>query len=78
MAAGRYDFIIEQGATFSRQVTWQDENGVGINLAGYTITGKLRKKTSDNKEIASFNCVLITPASGIFSFSLLSGNLESK
>lgn len=68
--AGRYDFTIEQGATFSRQVTWQDESGAGINLTGYTITGKLRKKTSDNKEIASFTCALVTPTSGIFSFSL--------
>ncbi len=70
MAAGRYDFKIEQGATFTRQATWSDENGVPINLTGYTISGKIRKKYSDSNEIATFTCELVTPLSGIFSFSL--------
>lgn len=34
MAAARYSFIIEQGATTNIQVTWQDESG-SVNLSGY-------------------------------------------
>lgn len=70
MAAGRYDLVIEQGATFSRQVTWQNQDGSAVNLTGYSIAGKLRRKTSDNQAIASFTCTITNASSGIFTFSL--------
>lgn len=34
--AGRYNIIIEQGATFSRVLTWRDAQGALIDLSGYT------------------------------------------
>lgn len=70
MAAGRYDTTIEQGATFSRQVTWQSQDGSAINLTGYTLSGKIRKKASDAKELISFTCTIVNASSGIFTFSL--------
>ena len=54
MAAGRYDTIIENGATFQRVFNWKDSAGVGINLTGYTITGKVKAKTSDKAALATF------------------------
>lgn len=36
MAAGKYNFTIEQGAKFSRVLTWKDSAGNLINLTGYT------------------------------------------
>jgi hypothetical protein len=36
MSAGKKDFIIEQGATFSKVLTWKDSAGAAINLTGYT------------------------------------------
>lgn len=70
MAAGRYDFIIEQGATFSRQITWQNEDGSAVNLSGYTIAGKIRRKPSDVQELVSFTCTVTNAANGVFTFAL--------
>lgn len=54
MAAGRYDTIVEQGATFERVFNWKDNTGAGINLTGYTISGKVKAKLSDKTALASF------------------------
>jgi hypothetical protein len=35
MAAARYSFIVEQGATTNIQLKWEDENG-SIDLSGYS------------------------------------------
>lgn len=70
MAAGKYDFIIEQGATFTRQITWQDSSGVGIDLTGFSLSGKIRRKYTDTTALTSFTMTIIDANSGIFSFSL--------
>jgi hypothetical protein len=41
MAATTYDILIEQGATFSQLVTYKD-NGVAVNLTGYTARMQVR------------------------------------
>jgi len=35
MAAGKYSFIIEQGATTNFQINWTDSNGNPVDLSGY-------------------------------------------
>lgn len=70
MAAGKYDFDIEQGATFSRSVILRDSSGAYINLTGYTIAGKIRRKPSDTVALASFTCTITGAATGAFTFSL--------
>lgn len=45
MAAGRYSFVIEVGADFSKSVTWM-ENGVAVNLTGYTGLMQVRQTPS--------------------------------
>lgn len=72
MSAGRYDFLIEEGATFTRTITWQDSAGAGITLTGKTVAAKLRAKTSDNKEIVSFTCTVANQGTypGRFTLSL--------
>jgi len=47
-AAGTYDIVIDQGATWSLSVTWQDPTGNGINLTGYTARAMVRKAPADN------------------------------
>jgi hypothetical protein len=42
MAAGKYSFTLEQGSTFERQLTYQDSNGVPIDLTGYSARMQLR------------------------------------
>ena len=42
MAAGRYSFTLEQGSTFQRQLTYQDSNGVPIDLTSYSARMQIR------------------------------------
>ena len=35
MAAGKYSFVIEQGATLNFQIDWTDSDGNPIDLTGY-------------------------------------------
>lgn len=44
MAAGNFDFLCEQGATFSREITWADEDGVTIPNVGYVARMMVREK----------------------------------
>jgi hypothetical protein len=41
---GIYNFTINQGATFSRVITWKDESGDEVDLTGYT--ARLMVRTS--------------------------------
>jgi hypothetical protein len=42
MAAGTYNFVIEQGATLNKVITWKDGNDAAINLTGYTAVAQFR------------------------------------
>jgi hypothetical protein len=48
MAAGTYNFMIEQGATFKRVLTWTDQGGNPVPLAGKHARMQIRgDQTSD-------------------------------
>ena len=72
MSAATYNFTIEQGATFTKVITWKDSSGAGINLTGYTITGKIKRKTSDQTALATFTATLANQGTspGQFTISL--------
>jgi hypothetical protein len=72
MGAATYNFTIEQGATFSKVITWKDSTGAGINLTGYTISGKIKRKTSDQTALVAFTATLAnqTTNPGQFTLSL--------
>jgi len=36
MSAGKYNFIIEQGTTFTLELQYKDSNSVPVDLTGYT------------------------------------------
>lgn len=42
--AGTYNFVMDQGATFTLQMVYQNGAGVPINLTGYTAKMQLRLK----------------------------------
>lgn len=46
MAAGTYDFEIEQGTTFNKEFIWKDVNGDPVNLSGYTARMQVRGTVS--------------------------------
>jgi hypothetical protein len=51
MAAGKYDFYIEQGATFNRTIVWKDGNEDPVNLSGYTARMQVRKTVTADTPI---------------------------
>lgn len=68
MAAGTYNFILEQGATFSRRLTVQ-ENNSALDLTGYTGRAQMRS-THDSDSIAlSFTVAISDATNGILSMS---------
>lgn len=43
MAAGKYDFTIEQGTTFTQDFVWKDSvTNTAINITGYTCRMQIR------------------------------------
>jgi hypothetical protein len=44
MPAGRYNLLIEQGATFTIDLQYKDSNGVAVDLTGYS--GRLQIRPS--------------------------------
>lgn len=42
MAAGIYNFAIEQGSTLNKVITWKDGDDAAINLTGYTAVAQFR------------------------------------
>ena len=62
MAAGTYNFILEQGATFTRTLTVQ-ENNSAMNLTGYSVASKMRSTHDSSTVVGTFTCT-ISNASG--------------
>jgi hypothetical protein len=42
MAAGKYSFIIEQGATTNLNIQWTDSSGSAVDLTGYSARMQIR------------------------------------
>jgi hypothetical protein len=61
MSAGKYNFEIEQGATFRRSVTYKDSDDVAIDLSNATVRMQIRNNYSSEEAAIS----LSTPDSGI-------------
>jgi hypothetical protein len=43
MPAAKYDFTIEQGATFSLGFAWKSDDGIAVDLTGYTARMQVRQ-----------------------------------
>ena len=61
MAAGKHNFTLEQGSTFDREITVQ-ENSQALNLTGYSARMQMRS-THDSSSIAlTFTAAIANPA----------------
>lgn len=52
MPAATFDLDIEQGANFSKVITWKDSAGVAQDLTGYTARMQIRKSKSATTTLA--------------------------
>lgn len=65
MPAGLYDMVCEQGATFSRTITWKDAAGDPVNLTGYSARMQVRPSLTSDEitlELTSTNGEITFPS----------------
>ena len=53
MSAGVYNITIEQGADFSLQFTWKDENGTPVDLSAYSARMQIRETFDSDEYLVS-------------------------
>ena len=63
MAAGTYNFILEQGATFNRILTLK-ENNSAMNLTNYTVASKMRSTHDSSPVAGTFTCTISDATAG--------------
>ena len=71
MAAGTYNFILEQGATFTRTLTVQ-ENSSAMNLSGYSVASKMRSTHDSSTVVGTFSCTISNASGGVITVSMTS------
>jgi hypothetical protein len=73
MAAGTYDFTIEQGVSIRQPLIWKDSAGDRVNLTGYSARMQIRSSydTAVLLELSTaLGTIIITPASGTITLVL--------
>ena len=63
MAAGTYNFTIEQGTTFNRVLTLQ-ENSSAMNLTGYSVASQIRSTHDSSPVVGTISCTLSNASGG--------------
>jgi PKD repeat protein len=65
MPAGYQDLFLEQGTTFSTQLTLDDVNGYFYDLNGFTVRSQARRSYYSANAAITFETSVVDPASGI-------------
>ena len=66
MAAGKYSFIIEQGATTDFEIVWKDSTGTKVNLTNYHARMQIRSNYgSEGTLYASLSSSLKADGTGL-------------
>ncbi len=68
--AAEYKLDIDQGSTFSVELTIKDSSGSAIDITGRTFTGQIRSIYSAATVIATFTCAITDATAGKMTFSL--------
>ena len=63
------DLLVRQGATVGPHTVTYQEDGVAVDITGATVSAKIRLLPSSVSAAATATCALVTPASGIFTFT---------
>jgi hypothetical protein len=70
MAAAYQELFLEQGTTFTTNVTLDDINGVPYDLTGVTAKSQIRKSYYSANTTAEFTVTIYSPNTGIILLSL--------
>ena len=65
MAAGKYSFIIEQGATTNLNVQWADKSGSAVDLTGYQARMQIRPGIEASDVYISLSSSLSSDGTGL-------------
>jgi hypothetical protein len=65
MAAGKYSFVIEQGATTNFQINWNDGSGSAVDLSGYQARMQIRPQVEGSDIFISLSSSLQPDGTGI-------------
>ena len=69
MAAGTYNFTIEQGATFNRVLTLQ-ENGSAMSLSGYSAASQFRSTHESSTVVGTITSTVSNASAGQITLSM--------
>jgi len=65
MAAGKYSFIIEQGATTNLNVQWTNNSGSAVDLTGYQARMQIRPGIESSEVYISLSSSLSPDGTGL-------------
>jgi hypothetical protein len=65
MAAGRYNFIIEQGSTLSFEIRYKDSNGNPVDLTGYGARMQIRPSIESSTVYLNLSSSLNADGTGL-------------
>lgn len=65
MAAGKYSFTIEQGATTNFEIQYKDSGSTPINLAGYSAKMQLRTALDNSTALLTLSSSLQPDGTGL-------------
>lgn len=70
MAAGVYDFIVEQGIPFTFQVVYKNPDGTAKNLTNWVVEGKVKQKINDCTALGSLDIEITSPLEGLLTITV--------
>jgi hypothetical protein len=71
MAAGKYNMLIQQGATYNQTITLKDPiSNEPVDITGCTAAAMVREQYSDTTPVATFTCMIATGSDGVIQISL--------
>ena len=69
--AGRYDFDLDQGATFNRTIQIKDKDNDPVDISGsYSFAGQIRTSHTSSDTAATFSFTVIDGVNGVIKWSL--------
>ena len=65
MAAGRYNFVVEQGSTLNFELRYKDSNGNPVSLVGYGARMQIRPSIDSSTVILNLSSSLQSDGTGL-------------